>query len=272
LLQISAEVLSMKIPVISLLAATLFFLPATSKAQVQDSLSREDSVRLFNTTPPAKESWGRMLLLPSVLVGYGVASLEMKPLRQLNHHVREEVYLENTHKNVSLDNYLQYAPGLMVYGLNMAGIKGLNNFRDRTIIFGMANLIMGSTVSLTKHFTKEWRPDGSNTLSFPSGHTATAFAAAEFMRREYRHLSPWYGVAGYAIAATTGYLRIYNNKHWLGDVAAGAGVGILSTDIAYRLYPAIRKIFTKKQGTASSFILPTYQQGNAGISFLHFFK
>jgi membrane-associated phospholipid phosphatase len=38
------------------------------------------------------------------------------------------------------------------------------------------------------------------------------------------------------MAATTGYLRMYNNKHWFGDVVAGAGVGILSAKFSYWLF------------------------------------
>jgi membrane-associated phospholipid phosphatase len=48
--------------------------------------------------------------------------------------------------------------------------------------------------------------------------------------------------SGYIIAATTGYLRIRNNKHWLSDVVAGAGTGILSTRLVYHFYPKISKI------------------------------
>ena len=32
------------------------------------------------------------------------------------------------------------------------------------------------------------------------------------------------------MAGTVGYLRVYNNKHWLHDVVAGAGFGIASAE------------------------------------------
>lgn len=88
---------------------------------------------------------------------------------------------------------------------------------------------------------RERRPDSDTRNSFPSGHTATAFMGAEFLYREYGDVSPWIGYAGYAVAATTGYLRIYNNRHYLNDVIAGACVGILSARIAYWIYPRIFK-------------------------------
>ena len=97
----------------------------------------------------------------------------------------------------------------------------------------MSNILLTTTVFSVKKLTRQLRPDGSGYTSFPSGHTAEAFASAEFMRQEYKDVSPWYGIAGYAVATTTGILRLYNNKHWVRDVVAGAGFGILSTKLAY---------------------------------------
>lgn len=68
---------------------------------------------------------------------------------------------------------------------------------------------------------------------------------AEFLWQEYKDVSIWYGIAGYTIAAGTGIFRIYNNKHWVGDVAFGAGLGILSTKVAYWIYPYIEQKISK---------------------------
>lgn len=221
--------------------------------------------------PPAKNPFPfRKALLPASFVVYGVLSLKTAPLLHLNEKAREEIWTENPHGTVRVDDYLKWMPAVAVYGLNMAGIKGKNNFRDRTIIYGMSNLIMSSVVFSVKKFTGEVRPNGADALSFPSGHTAAAFAAAEFMRQEYKDVSPWYGVAGYVMAGATGYLRMYNNKHWLGDVVAGAGVGILSTDVAYYLYPYIkRRLFKDKP--VSTVVMPTYQNGAIGLGLVHHF-
>ena len=61
---------------------------------------------------------------------------------------------------LKIDDVSQYVPSLAVYGLNALGIKGKNNFKDRTIILGTASLIMGSTVSGMKKATSIERPDG----------------------------------------------------------------------------------------------------------------
>ncbi|SHM77564.1 phosphatase PAP2 family protein [Chitinophaga sp. CF418] len=251
-------------------------LPHLSLAQQQDSIMAGPEFQpdsLYQHQPEnIKRHYKGLLLVPATFIVYGVASLGVNGLKGVNNHVKEEIYLEGSRKVHHIDNYLQYAPGLVVYGLNIAGIKGKNNFGDRTAIYAMANIIMGSTVTVTKHLTHEKRPDGSNYLSFPSGHTATAFAAAEFMMREYQDVSIWYGVAGYAMAATTGYLRMSNNRHWFGDIVAGAGVGILSTELAYYLYPSVKRIFQPKKTDLANVILPTYQQGAFGLSMVHTFR
>lgn len=213
----------------------------------------------------------RMLVIPATLITYGVTSLENHELKSVNEEIREELWDERPHRQIRLDNYLQFAPAAAVYGLNALGIKGAHNLRDRTIIYGLSTAIMASSVYATKHLSRQWRPDISDNFSFPSGHTATAFAAAEFLRKEYWRVSPWYGIAGYVAAATTGYLRMYNNKHWLSDVVAGAGIGILSTDLAYYLYPSVKKLFVKEKGSVTA-IAPFYQQGAVGLSLVHHFK
>lgn len=212
----------------------------------------------------------RALIIPGALIAYGVTSIENNELKAINSEVKEELYTEQPHKKFPLDNYLQFAPAVAVYGLNLAGIKGRHNFTDRSMLYLLSNVIVNTAVFSVKKIAHQSRPDGSNYASFPSGHTAEAFASAEFLRQEYKSVSPWYGIAGYAVAATTGYLRMYNNKHWLNDVAAGAGMGILSTRIAYWLYPKIKQRLTGKRYD-NTMLLPSYRQGSFGISMLHRF-
>lgn len=249
------------------------FAQDTAVQKESKSLLSNDSVSSINYQQNSigRKPFAKGILVPSLLIGYGIASLEVNGLKHLNENIKEEIWTENIHKPVHLDNYLQYAPGAMVYILNIAGIKGKNNFRDRTIIYAMANIIMGGTVTITKKLTGEWRPDGSDKLSFPSGHTATAFVAAEFLRQEYGDVSVWYSIAGYTMAGATGYLRMYNNKHWLGDVMAAAGVGIISTKLAYWIYPTIkRKLFKNKP--VSTMIMPYYQNGGGGLALVYHFS
>ncbi|MEJ7779526.1 MAG: phosphatase PAP2 family protein [Daejeonella sp.] len=142
---------------------------------------------------------------------------------------------------------------------------GRNNLLDRTAIYLIANSIAGLSVDFLKAKTGKLRPSGSDRRSFPSGHTATAFVAAEFMRQEFNGISPWYGNIGYTMAGATGALRMMNNKHWLSDVLAGAGVGVLSTKFTYFAYPWIKRKIIKNNGL--DFIaVPIVQKGSLGFS------
>ncbi|CAN5768522.1 hypothetical protein BH11BAC4_BH11BAC4_15190 [soil metagenome] len=210
-------------------------------------------------------------IVPAGLITYGFIALGKNDFGKINTNVKSELLEDHPAFITKIDNYLQYAPAVAVYALNIAGIKGKNNFRDRSLIYAMSTLISSATVISLKKITKVERPDGSGNNSFPSGHTTTAFAAAEFLRMEYKDVSPWIGVAGYLTATATGILRIYNNKHWVNDVVAGAGFGILSTKLAYWIYPAIQKRLFKKTAV-TTFISPYYQPGNAGFTLIHNFN
>ena len=85
------------------------------------------------------------------------------------------------------------------------------------------------------------RPDESNFFSFPSGHTATAFMTATLLYKEYGFKSVWVGIVAYAAAIITGMTRILNNRHWMIDVIVGAALGILLTEMAYRMVKIIFK-------------------------------
>lgn len=206
----------------------------------------------------------QQLAIPAVLIGVGVIGLESDWLKYQNSEVRDELQ-ENIDKKITVDDFSQYLPMVAVYGLNLCGLKGKHDFVDRTIILATAYSIMGISVNGLKMVTKVERPDFSSRNSFPSGHTATAFMGAEFLRMEYQDISPWIGVAGYTVAVGTGFFRMYNNRHWLTDVLAGAGIGILSAKAAYWLYPTISSVFFHKRFLKNTFISPYISPQEKGV-------
>lgn len=240
----------------------IFFLVlATYSIDVVGQESKPDTIQQNMNLKFQYES----LIIPTVLIGYGVAGLESDGLKFVNTEIKEE-FNEHVYERFTIDDISQYVPSASVYALNALGIKGKHNFKDRTIILGTAWLIMGSTVTGLKRTTKIKRPDGSSKTSFPSGHTATAFMGAEFLWQEYKDVSVWYGISGYLIASGTGFFRMYNDKHWLTDVAAGAGIGILSTKIAYWVHPFLKeKIFKDKESTYGV-VMPFYNGKEYGLS------
>src|SRR5574344_1417255 len=207
----------------------------------------------------------KQLIIPGTLIVAGTFGTINKWARFQNSEVRDELQ-EHINSKFSIDDISQYAPMAAVYGLNLCGLKGEHNFRDRTIILGTAYAIMGITVNATKRIARVRRPDSASYDSFPSGHTATAFMGAEFLWQEYHNVSPWIGIAGYAVAAGTGFFRMYNNRHWLNDVIAGAGVGILSVEAAYWLYPVITKTFFRKRYMKNGYLSPYVSQQEKGVS------
>lgn len=241
-----------------LIQVTLLFLLINNTLKAQtvqiDSLSKTT----HTTFKP------KALLIPTVLIGYGIVGLESHTLKLVNAEISEEVQ-EHIDDKFTLDDISQYTPFVSVYALNALGVKGKHNFKDRTIILGTAYLIMGATVNIIKNTGNVERPDGTSKNSFPSGHTATAFMGAEFLMQEYKDVSVWYGVTGYVIASGTGFFRMYNNRHWLTDVAAGAGIGILSTKIAYWTHPFIKKHIFKDKETLNGMVMPFYNGKESGL-------
>lgn len=212
----------------------------------------------------------KQLILPSTLMAYGIAESVLVPnLKLLNYGIAHEV-ANHMPEKFQIDDITQYVPAVSVYVLNLAGVEDKHNFKDRTIILGMASIFTAASVNTIKYTARVERPDKSARNSFPSGHTAIAFMGAEFLWQEYKDVSPWYGIAGYTIATGTGAFRMYNNKHWFGDVAFGAGVGILSTKMAYWLYPAVDRKFINKGNCKSngkkveSFAFSPYYNGSQG--------
>lgn len=219
-------------------------------------------VMVHGQNPPNVKSF----IVPAVLISYGLVSLGNNAIRTLDYNTKAEITEDHPLFANHLDNYMQFAPMVAVYGLNLAGVKGKHGVLDQTGLYLLSFGIMGGSTTLVKRLADRPRPDGSNNYSFPSGHTATAFAAAELLNQEYRDVSPWIGYAGYTVATATGIFRLYNNKHWLSDVVSGAGVGIASAKLAYLIYPYLRKPVAGKQNVHYSMV-PTYQQKVAGIAF-----
>ncbi|MGZ8414821.1 MAG: phosphatase PAP2 family protein [Gemmatirosa sp.] len=73
---------------------------------------------------------------------------------------------------------------------------------------------------------------GSEYRSFPSGHTAAAFAAASAITSELamrRSSLRWSaGVPLHLAAAAAGWSRMYENRHWATDVVGGAAIGTVA--------------------------------------------
>jgi membrane-associated phospholipid phosphatase len=94
----------------------------------------------------------------------------------------------------------------------------------RRLGFTFSSLLSVSIVTyILKPSIGRERPNGRGNLSFPSGHTSFTFGIAEVIRTLYGKRA---GSVFYLIALNTGISRIHDNKHYLSDVIAGAGLGV----------------------------------------------
>lgn len=125
--------------------------------------------------------------------------------------------------NVIGNFVFQIGAGLATYaGGKASGNKQLA-YAGRDIV--RAQLLSQGMVQTLKYTVRRERPDGSNNLSFPSGHAASMFATASVLQKYYG----WkVGVPAYALGSYVGLARMAWNKHHATDVVMGAGIGIAS--------------------------------------------
>ena len=69
-------------------------------------------------------------------------------------------------------------------------------------------------------------------ISFPSGHSATAFSVAIVLATLY----PRWRFAAFFAAALIAFSRIFLAQHYISDVIAGSFLGIFSSILLYNLY------------------------------------
>ncbi len=117
----------------------------------------------------------------------------------------------------------QMAAGFATFGVG----KSVNNQKaanvGRDIV--RAQVLSQALVQTVKFAVRRERPDGSNDKSFPSGHSASAFATATVLQRHYG----WrIGVPAYAMGGYIALARMAWNRHHATDVVMGAGFGIAS--------------------------------------------
>ncbi|MBP6234976.1 MAG: phosphatase PAP2 family protein [Saprospiraceae bacterium] len=208
----------------------------------------------------------KTLLIPTALTVYGFASLSNESIRQVDFDVRNQI---NSKKMYKIDDYLIYLPMAADIGLTFGGYKSKHNYKEKAALYFMSTTLNAVLVYPVKALTSRARPDESDLRSFPSGHTSNAFVGAEYFWQEYKTRSKWLAASGYVVAATTGYFRLQNNKHWFSDVLTGAGIGMLSTKVCYWLFPMVKKIVKPNQYYT---VFPSVCQNYMAANLIYYIK
>ncbi|PYP41181.1 MAG: hypothetical protein DMD43_07130 [Gemmatimonadetes bacterium] len=137
--------------------------------------------------------------------------------------------------------YVYPALALGALGGKAIGSKGLTRISWHSL---EATALAGATVEIVKTAVGRRRPDVSpgdpftfrgatfTDNSFPSGHTAIAFALATTLAGETR--DHWSDAGFYTLATLTGFSRVNDDKHWLSDTVFGAALGIMSARLVQR--------------------------------------
>ena len=149
-------------------------------------------------------------------------------------HPRAPPWVPERHRGaVALASNLSFAPFacLAIVGRGLGGGTGTGTGTGtrpgRGVIAFLAILgAMMAVVVALKAFSRELRPDGSDTMSFPSGHAALAcFLAAA--------VQPHLATLAWAWAAAVCASRVLLRRHRVKDVAVGAAIGMMFAGFEY---------------------------------------
>jgi membrane-associated phospholipid phosphatase len=125
--------------------------------------------------------------------------------------------------------------------LSALAICGLISVKDRDTAYLGANAVAYSGIAcltLKAAFgrARPWQREGPYAFagpsinedynSMPSGHSATAFALATVLAKQY----PEYKYVFYACASLIAVSRVYVHAHWPSDVLVGAALGVWSAN------------------------------------------
>ena len=191
--------------------------------------SARDSVELKTGTmvPVYKETPFRLAILsaPSIITGFSMIGYEKDLMGTRQDYAPEY--------DANVDDYMRCAPAALLLGLKAGGVKSRNSWGRMLVSDAFSGVLMYGISEGLKRSVGVRRPNGMNDKSFPSGHTAMAFMFAAMVDKEFGAVNRFYSILGYSLATCTAVSRIVNYKHQVGDVLAGAGIGILSTELGY---------------------------------------
>lgn len=256
---------------IQLLLLCLFlFIPKGYSLTPTDSLptlSNQEKELLVEKMPVTPYSFKpTQLILPGSLIALGTLGSVIDGWEDF-HLISRKSEVDK----IRIDDYMEWGMFGWVFVCDLFA-KEKHNFVDQLLLLTLAEGLNAGMIHGLKNTIDERRPDGAP-FSFPSGHTANAFLGAHLAYKEFKDSAPVLAYSGYALAAFVGGLRIYNNRHWVSDVLAGAGIGILSVELSYLIYFPIRNAIAKQVNAKAArnlVLAPSITPGGGGGVYLSF--
>ncbi len=140
---------------------------------------------------------------------------------------------QKTYHGDGPDDWLRFVPVASAYALKACGVESASSWKRLAVNTATSYVLACGTTWALKKAIHERRPDGTDNHAFPSGHATVAFVGAAILDKEYRHVSPWISVGGYAVATGVAVDRLVRNRHEWQDVVAGAAIGVGGTWLGY---------------------------------------
>ena len=208
--------------------------PAALSINADKSYSRplfygERQKRLDKLT---SKEWFKMTSVSVPLILSGIAvEWAKQPVNDLRN-----AYVPNfRHK---YDDYLQYAPAVLMLGLKIGGVKSRSSWGRMITADAFSVAIMATLVNGIKYTAKSQRPNSGSHNSFPSGHTAASFASvtALYLVGEKKMWK-----AALVLAVLIALSRLYLYVHYPTDIIGGVVFGSLSGYLGYKIVEWIQK-------------------------------
>ncbi|WP_219921551.1 phosphatase PAP2 family protein [Rufibacter sp. XAAS-G3-1] len=203
----------------------------------------------------------RAVLPSAILIAAGIATIKDNGPYS-SYDARRDARRAFPNFSNNLDDYLFFVPIVGLYGFDLFSSQNKHDIRRQTGLLLASGALTTLVIYPTKILTAQERPNGKP-RAFPSGHTAFAFTIATLVDKEFRGKSKWISVGSYTIASATGVMRVLNNEHWMADVLAGAGIGILSVNTVYFLHDRL----LRNKGLNASLTPTVLPNGQMGLGF-----
>lgn len=181
------------------------------------------------------------LIAPGVLLIYGGLKPVINGIPELDNKIMNNVQENYPDFHTNAADYLMWVPSASVYAMDAFHVKMQHNFKEHLILDAGSILATGALGFGMRKISEHIDAYKSKNTQFPSGHTANVFRGAEIVHQELKFSHPLLSYAGYVVAMGVGLVRIYDKNHFLSEVLAGAGLGILSTKLTYWVFDKVKR-------------------------------